>query len=32
MARAEVEQAISDSGVDASPQGGAGGDIGSGSS
>jgi hypothetical protein len=32
MARAEVEQAISSSGVDASPQGGAGGDIGSGSS
>ena len=32
MARAEVEQAIGDSGVDASPQGGEGGDIGSGSS
>jgi len=32
MARAEVQQAIGDSGVDASPRGGVGGDIGSGSS
>ena len=32
MARAEREQAISDSGVDSSPGGGEGGDIGSGSS